>query len=103
MSPHQELPAAVAVLGAGSWGTTFAKVVADAHPGIHVRLWARRPEVVEEINSRHLNSQYLNDIRLPDNLTASGDVADVMDGSAEPRSVALYNDEQAVGIDIVKS
>jgi glycerol-3-phosphate dehydrogenase (NAD(P)+) len=71
----------VAVLGAGSWGTTFAKVVADAHPGIQVRLWARRPEVVEEINSRHLNSQYLNDIRLPDNLTASGDVADVMDGA----------------------
>jgi glycerol-3-phosphate dehydrogenase (NAD(P)+) len=61
--------------------TTFAKVVADAHPGIQVRLWARRPEVVEEINSRHLNSQYLNDIRLPDNLTASGDVADVMDGA----------------------
>jgi HAE1 family hydrophobic/amphiphilic exporter-1 len=32
-----------------------------------------------------------------------GDVADVMDGSAEARSTALYNDEQAVGIDIVKS
>ena len=32
-----------------------------------------------------------------------GDVAEVMDGSAEPRSIALYNDEQAVGIDIVKS
>ena len=32
-----------------------------------------------------------------------GDVADVLDGSAEPRSIALYNDEQAVGIDIVKS
>ncbi|MCW2131759.1 NAD(P)H-dependent glycerol-3-phosphate dehydrogenase [Arthrobacter sp. VKM Ac-2550] len=81
MSSHQELPAAVAVLGAGSWGTTFAKVVADAHPGIQVRLWARRPEVAEEINRSHLNSQYLNDIRLPDNLTASGDVAEVMDGA----------------------
>ena len=32
-----------------------------------------------------------------------GDVADVLDGSAEARSIALYNDEQAVGIDIVKS
>jgi glycerol-3-phosphate dehydrogenase (NAD(P)+) len=81
VSTHQDLPAVVAVLGAGSWGTTFAKVVADAHPGIQVRLWARRPEVAEEINHRHLNSQYLNDIRLPDNLTASGEVADVMDGA----------------------
>ena len=32
-----------------------------------------------------------------------GDVAEILDGSAEPRSAALYNAEEAVGIDIVKS
>ena len=37
----------VAVLGAGSWGTTFAKVLADA--GRDVVLWARRPEVAAAI------------------------------------------------------
>ena len=37
----------VAVLGAGSWGTTFAKVLADA--GREVVLWARRPEVATAI------------------------------------------------------
>ena len=36
-----------AVLGAGSWGTTFAKVLADA--GGDVTLWARRPELVAAV------------------------------------------------------
>ena len=38
----------VAVMGAGSWGTTLAKVFADA--GSEVHLWARRPELAEAIN-----------------------------------------------------
>ncbi|HEY4577144.1 MAG TPA: glycerol-3-phosphate dehydrogenase, partial [Yaniella sp.] len=44
----------VAILGAGSWGTTFAKVLADAaqerNETINIRLWARRQEVVDDIN-----------------------------------------------------
>ena len=44
----------VAVLGAGSWGTTFAKVLADA--GNDVALWARRPALAEAIAKRHRNS-----------------------------------------------
>lgn len=35
----------VAVLGAGSWGTTFAKILADG--GADVVLWARRPEMAD--------------------------------------------------------
>ena len=42
----------VAVLGAGSWGTTFAKVLADA--GRDVVLWARRAEVAAAITERPL-------------------------------------------------
>ncbi|MBO0850829.1 MAG: NAD(P)-binding domain-containing protein, partial [Pseudonocardia sp.] len=66
----------LAVLGAGSWGTTFAKVLVDA--GRKVRLWARRPEVADEINRRHANSEYLPGIRLPDSLVASVDPAEAM-------------------------
>ena len=40
----------VAVLGAGTWGTTFAKVLADA--GRDVVLWARRPDVARAITRR---------------------------------------------------
>ena len=39
----------VTVLGAGSWGTTFAKILADA--GREVTLWARREEIANEINT----------------------------------------------------
>ncbi|WP_299165604.1 NAD(P)H-dependent glycerol-3-phosphate dehydrogenase [uncultured Arthrobacter sp.] len=75
-------PAAVAVLGAGSWGTTFAKVLADAgvSHGTRVRLWARREEIADEINTRHTNSRYLADTALPANISSSTDVAAVLDG-----------------------
>ncbi len=75
-------PAVVAVLGAGSWGTTFAKVLADAgaRHDTQVRLWARREDISQEINTRHTNSQYLADTLLPANITASTDIAAVLDG-----------------------
>jgi glycerol-3-phosphate dehydrogenase (NAD(P)+) len=69
----------IAVLGAGSWGTTFAKVVADA--GREVTLWARRAEVADQINTEHTNAEYLSGIRLPDSLRASHDPAEAMRGA----------------------
>lgn len=75
----------VAVLGAGSWGTTFAKILADAATASvserNIRLWGRRNEVVEQINKLHLNSQYLKEVALPHNITASTDVAEVLSGA----------------------
>jgi glycerol-3-phosphate dehydrogenase (NAD(P)+) len=61
----------VAVLGAGSWGTAFAKVLADA--GREVTLWARRPEIAVAIRERHVNPDYLPALRLPDAVTATMD------------------------------
>ena len=69
----------VAVMGTGSWGTTFGAVLADA--GGKVVLWGRRPEVCEEITLRHRNSGYLGDLPLPETLTASSDPAEVLDGA----------------------
>ncbi|EHK82866.1 glycerol-3-phosphate dehydrogenase [Saccharomonospora azurea SZMC 14600] len=69
----------VAVLGAGSWGTTFAKILADA--GRDVTMWARREEIAAEIRDRHTNSSYLPDVRLPDRLTATADPAVALDGA----------------------
>ncbi|SEL79040.1 glycerol 3-phosphate dehydrogenase (NAD(P)+) [Blastococcus sp. DSM 46786] len=66
-----------AVLGAGSWGTTFAKVLADA--GCDVRLHARRPELVQAISDRRENPDYLPGVRLPDRLRATVDPADALD------------------------
>ena len=68
----------VAVLGAGSWGTTFAKVLADG--GNRVTMWARRPEAAREIAESRRNTRYLPGITLPDSLTATSDAAAAVAG-----------------------
>ena len=68
-----------AVLGAGSWGTTFAKVLADA--GCDVALHARRPELVQAITEDGENRDYLPGIRLPSAVRATGDAAEALDGA----------------------
>ncbi|HWE89325.1 MAG TPA: NAD(P)H-dependent glycerol-3-phosphate dehydrogenase [Pseudonocardiaceae bacterium] len=68
----------LAVLGAGSWGTTFAKVLADA--GQDVVLWARRPDVARAINDGRRNPDYLPDIPLPDNISATSDAERALAG-----------------------
>ena len=62
-----------AVLGTGSWGTAFAKVLADA--GNDVTLWSRREEVARAVREQRENPDYLPGIRLPDRLTATTDAA----------------------------
>lgn len=76
-------PAKVAVLGAGSWGTTFAKILADAAAGTDrkVVLWGRRQEVVDQINCHHRNPRYLSTTELPHSISASTDVVEVLKGA----------------------
>jgi glycerol-3-phosphate dehydrogenase (NAD(P)+) len=69
----------VAVMGTGSWGTTFAVVLADA--GAKVSMWGRRPEVCAEISGKHRNSDYLGDLELPDTITADPDPARALEGA----------------------
>ena len=69
-----------AVLGAGSWGTVFAKVLADA--GGDVTMWGRRPDVVDAINETRRNPDYLPDCPLPERLRATTDVAEALDGAS---------------------
>jgi glycerol-3-phosphate dehydrogenase (NAD(P)+) len=67
----------VAVVGAGSWGTTVAAVVAQSSD---VRLWARRPELAEAINSTGQNEDYLPGFTLPSGLAATSDLGEALDG-----------------------
>lgn len=71
----------VAVLGAGAWGTTFAKVLADG--GADVQMWARRDEVAREINETHRNTKYLQRVNLPLSITASSSLAVTLAGADE--------------------
>ncbi|KQS73213.1 NAD(P)H-dependent glycerol-3-phosphate dehydrogenase [Modestobacter sp. Leaf380] len=68
-----------AVLSAGSWGTTFAKVLADA--GSDVTLYARRPELAAAITADRENADYLPGVRLPDRVRATADPAEALQGA----------------------
>lgn len=61
----------IGVIGAGAWGTAVAKVLAEN--GHRVTLWALEPETVDSVNSRHENALFLPGVRLPENLSATGD------------------------------
>ena len=69
----------VTVLGAGSWGTTFAKILADG--GSDVTLWARRPELAREISEAKRNSDYLPGINRPLSVTATSSLAEALAGA----------------------
>ncbi len=71
--------AKTAVMGAGSWGTAFALVLADA--GNDVCLWGRRAELCETINTKHENSEYLPGIALPDAVSATDDPIKALEGA----------------------
>ena len=61
----------IAVLGAGSWGTTVASLVAPRHDTV---LWARDPDVAKAVNTEHANQPYLPGFRLPAELSATADL-----------------------------
>jgi glycerol-3-phosphate dehydrogenase (NAD(P)+) len=62
-----------AVLGGGSWGTTFAQVLCDA--GTPVVLWCRRPELAAHIESTRTSPEYLPGVTLPGSLRVTADAA----------------------------
>ncbi len=66
------------MIGAGSWGTTFGKILADG--GAQVVMWARRPELAQEISEGKRNSRYLPGVNLPRSMTATHDLARALDG-----------------------
>ncbi|MYZ36891.1 MULTISPECIES: NAD(P)H-dependent glycerol-3-phosphate dehydrogenase [unclassified Streptomyces] len=74
------MPTRVAVYGAGSWGTAFSVILADA--GCEVALWGRRPELVDAINTTRTNPEYLPGMPLPDKITATTDAAEAAKGAA---------------------
>ena len=70
----------IGVVGAGAWGTALAQMLAS--DGREVLLWAREPELVEEINTQRTNSLVLPSARLAPSISATGDLADVTGCSA---------------------
>jgi glycerol-3-phosphate dehydrogenase (NAD(P)+) len=65
----------VAVIGAGSWGTTVAAIASANTP---TTLWARRPELADQINRAHVNADYLANFALPRDLRATAAIDDAV-------------------------
>lgn len=66
-------------MGAGSWGTAFAMILADA--GCDVTLWSRRQELAEAICAGHRNLDYLPDLLLPERVSATTDAEYALRGA----------------------
>ena len=62
----------VCVLGAGSWGSALAMVLAEN--GHDTLVWTHRAEQADEINNMHTNKKYLPETVLPSNLHATSDI-----------------------------
>lgn len=68
------------VFGTGSWGTAYGAILADA--GARVRMWGRRPELVQALNAERRNMDYLPDLVLPEAVSATTDPVEALEDSA---------------------
>lgn len=69
----------IAVLGAGSFGTALAKLLAEN--GHAVTVWSIEADVVQGINQDHRNPTYLRGVMLPTGLLATGELPVALDGA----------------------
>jgi glycerol-3-phosphate dehydrogenase (NAD(P)+) len=91
----------VAVLGAGSWGTTLANLLAAK--GERVRLWAYEPEVVEAVNRTRENPLFLPGVRLREGLRAFADAREAVAGARVIVSVPPSHAARAVANQVADS
>ena len=70
----------IAIIGAGAWGTGLAVVLGRKGPH-RVRIWAHELDVCDSINHQHVNERFLPGCPLPQAVTASNDLATVLEGA----------------------
>ncbi len=90
----------ISVIGAGSWGTTLACLLAEK--GYDVSLWAYEKEVVDEINNTGTNSTYLPDVILPHDLEATGSIENAVSDARYILNVVPTQFTRLVFIEAVK-
>lgn len=89
----------IAVVGAGSWGTTVASTVAHNQPTV---LWARRAELAHQITTRHENPDYLQGMTLATSLSSSANLRDVVGDASVVMMAVPSNGFRGVLIEVAK-
>ncbi|NBO68607.1 MAG: NAD(P)H-dependent glycerol-3-phosphate dehydrogenase, partial [Actinobacteria bacterium] len=89
----------IAVVGAGSWGTTVANAVAKNQPTL---LWARRGELAEQISTRHENGDYLSGVQLTESLRCTADLAEVVANASLVMMAVPSNGFRDVAAEVAK-
>lgn len=109
----------IAILGAGSWGTAFAKVVAEATDEkgqtTEIFVWGRNPEYMETCQREHRNSRYFPETELPESIRFTSDFELALTGAAivvvalpsqvireQLRSAVQYIEDDAVLVSLAK-
>lgn len=64
----------ITIIGAGSWGTAIAKVIAENNPGTIVRMWSYEKSTANSINIKNHNPEFLHGIKLPYNIKATNNL-----------------------------
>ncbi len=72
----------ISIIGAGSWGTTVARVIAENHQDVTVMLWAYEKAVVNSINEYRENRPFLPGISLPPNIRATANLKECLRNSS---------------------
>ena len=90
----------VAVVGAGSWGTTIGSLLATK---VETVLWARRAEIADAINTGHENQTYLPGIMLAESLEATSSLAAAVHGARVVLMAVPSHGFRAVLADLVPS
>jgi glycerol-3-phosphate dehydrogenase (NAD(P)+) len=75
--PNMQAIKNISVVGAGAWGTTLGKHLAEK--GLTVRLWAYEHDVVSAINKAHQNPVFLKGVTLPRSLVATSSIVDAIE------------------------
>jgi glycerol-3-phosphate dehydrogenase (NAD(P)+) len=83
--PAIDLAGDLAIIGAGSWGTALAIVLAPRFA--RIRLWVYEKDLAERMHATRVNDLYLPGFRLPANIAAETEFAAALDGAAIVLSV----------------
>ncbi|MEJ2671118.1 MAG: NAD(P)-dependent glycerol-3-phosphate dehydrogenase [Deltaproteobacteria bacterium] len=102
LNPNLESPEAktIAVIGAGSWGTALAQLLAEK--GLTVRLWVREPEVYEVLSRERINQTFLPGVRLSSRIRFTREFPEALNGAGMILMVVPSHGFRQVGRDLVR-